>query len=98
MSASPTAFEAVLTPSELALLRAIREADEDHGGLSRDELTADDLELCDTLVEKGCVEVLSEYGEAPDGEEDERDAGGHYCFRITGRGVERLAEVRDVGA
>jgi len=35
---------------------------------------------------------LSEFGEAPDGEEDERDAGGSYALRITGRGVVALGE------
>jgi hypothetical protein len=84
----------VLTPTELSLLRMIREADEDHGGLFRDEVTLDDLEVCDRLVERGLAEVLSEFGEAPDGEEDERDAGGRCFFRITGYGVERLAEAR----
>jgi hypothetical protein len=99
MSPSPSAKEgdarAPLTPSERELLRAIREADEDHGGLFGDELNEDELEVCNSLVEKGCAEVLSEFGEAPDGEEDERDAGGRYCFRITGRGVDLLAATRD---
>jgi len=79
-----------LTPTELTLLRAIRAADEDHGGLFRDELTDDEADVCGRLVERGCAEVLSEFGEAPDGEEDERDAGARCCFRITGLGVERL--------
>jgi hypothetical protein len=90
---SPAA--STLTPTEISLLRAIREADEDHGGLFREELTEDELEACEGLVERGLAEVLSEFGEAPDGEEDERDAGGRYCFRVTGAGVARLAEARD---
>jgi hypothetical protein len=84
-----------LTPDELSLLRAVHEADLDHGGLFREELTADELDVCGRLVESGFAEVLSEFGEAPDGEEDEREAGGRYCFRITGRGVERLRDTED---
>jgi len=86
-----------LTPTQLSLLQAIRDADEEHGGLFRNELTEDELEVCEGLVEHALAEVLSEFGEAPDGEEDERDAGGRYCFRITGRGVSKLAEARDRG-
>jgi hypothetical protein len=91
MSATPSA----LTPTEVLLLRVIRDADEDHGGLFREEIADDDVEVCDRLVERGLAEVLSEFGEAPDGEEDERDAGGRYFFRITGYGVERLALARE---
>lgn len=82
-----------VTPTELSILRAIREADEDNGGLFGEELADDELEVCYGLVARGWAEVLSEFGQAPDGEEDERDAGARVCFRITGRGVERLADV-----
>ena len=47
----------------------------------------------DRLCELGLVEVIGEYGEAPDGEEDERDAGrSHVTYRITGAGVMVLRE------
>jgi hypothetical protein len=82
---------AVLTPVELALLREIHLADQDHGGLFSHEMSEDDAHTCGDLAERGYAEALSEFGEAPDGEEDERDAGGgRYYFRITGRGVEAL--------
>ena len=86
-----------LTPAELPLLRAIHEADRDRGGLSRDELSEDEAATCDELVERGFAEVIAEFGEAPDGEEDERDAGGRGCYRITGRGVEVLADAAGDG-
>ena len=82
-----------ITPTELSLLRAIREADEDHGGLFREELAEEEVDVCHDLVARGWAEVLSEFGQAPDGEEDERDAGGGVCFRITERGVEQLADL-----
>jgi hypothetical protein len=82
-----------MTPTELSILRAIREADEDDGGLFREALTDSEVDVCYGLAARGLAEVLSEFGQAPDGEEDERDAGACVCFRITGRGVERLAEV-----
>jgi hypothetical protein len=81
-----------LAPADLALLRVVHESDRDHGGLASDEMSDDEAETCGRLVERGLVEIVSEFGEAPDGEEDERDAGGHYCVRITGLGVERLRE------
>ncbi len=48
-----------LTRAELVMLRAIREADQDHGGLSGDELTEDERAICDALVERGLAAVLS---------------------------------------
>jgi hypothetical protein len=39
---------------------------------------------------RGCARLD---GEAPDGEEDERDAGAGLVYRITGAGVEALADV-----
>jgi hypothetical protein len=80
-----------LSPAELEVLLAIREADEDHGGLFPHEMTDDEARIADDLVERGLAEVLAQYGEAPDGEEDEREAGGSLGYRITGRGVEALA-------
>jgi len=81
-----------MTAMELALLRAVRASDEDHGGLASEELSDDELETASKLLERGLVEAVSEFGEAPDGEEDERDAGGSYALRITGRGVVALGE------
>ena len=81
----------LLTASELSLLRLIRESDLDHGGLSSEELTEEELEVCSALAERGLAEVVAEFGEAPDGEEDEREAGVPSCFRVTGRGVEAIA-------
>lgn len=91
-SGVPPATPAPLTATQLALLRTIHEADRDHGGLFRDELTEDEADECFALAERGLAEVVSEYGEAPDGEEDERDAGEGYRFRITGTGVARLRD------
>jgi hypothetical protein len=84
-----------LSRADLALLREIHEADRDRGGLLAEELTADEVEVCSRLVGRGLAEVLSEFGESPDGEEDERDAGASYCFRITGQGVAALRLWRD---
>jgi hypothetical protein len=82
-----------LTPSEKALLREVRLADEDHGGLSGAELPADAHDAMERLCSLGLVETLGEYGEAPDGEEDEREAGAvAVAYRITGAGVEVLAD------
>ena len=83
-----------LTPAELLLLRVIHEADRDRGGLSWRELDDDEAETCTTLLDRELVEALSEYGEAPDGEEDERDAGAAFVYRMTGRGVEALHDAR----
>ena len=84
---------ATLTPTEHALLREVRICDEDHGGLAGEDLAPEENEAMERLCALGLVESLGEYGEAPDGEEDEREAGGQYVFRITGRGVECLADM-----
>jgi hypothetical protein len=84
---------AVLTPAEHALLREVRVSDEDHGGLDGEELTTDEFEAMERLCTLGLVEAVGEYGEAPDGEEDEREAGGSAAvYRITGAGVLALAD------
>ena len=83
----------VLTPTEHALLREVRVSDEDHGGLDGEELGADEYEAMERLCALGLVEGVGEYGEAPDGEEDERDAGAGFVYRITGAGVLALADV-----
>jgi len=81
-----------LTPAEHALLRDVRISDEDHGGLGGDELAADEMEAMERLCALGLVEAVGEYGEAPDGEEDEREAGAHdVVYRVTGAGVLALA-------
>ncbi len=81
-----------LTPQERALLEEVRVSDEDHGGLDLDELGDDETETVAKLLERGLVEALNEFGEAPDGEEDEREAGGGRAarVRITALGVEAL--------
>ena len=83
-----------LTPAEEALLREVRASDEDHGGLSGNELTADDFDPMARLCELGLVEAQGEYGEAPDGEEDERAMGATaIVYRITGAGVAVLRDL-----
>ncbi len=83
-----------LSPVELALLRDVRLSDEDHGGLTGDEVSADEYDAMSRLCELGLVEAVGEYGEAPDGEEDEREAGNaSVVYRITERGVLVLADV-----
>ena len=83
----------VLSPDEHALLREVHASDEDHGGLAGDELEGDELEAMDRLCDLGLVEVEGEFGEAPDGEEDEREAGqSAVVYRITGAGVRALAD------
>ena len=62
-----------LTAVEAALLREVRLSDEDHGGLSGAELSTDEYDAMRRLCELGLVEAVGEYGEAPDGEEDERE-------------------------
>ncbi len=80
-----------LTPQERALLVEVRVSDEDHGGLDLDELGEDEIEVATRLLERGLVEATNEYGEAPDGEEDEREAGGRGGrVRMTARGVQAL--------
>lgn len=71
----------------------MRDSDEDHGGLDGDELQADEYEAMERLCTLGLVEVRGEYGEAPDGEEDEREAGQtDVVYRITAAGVLALRE------
>lgn len=82
-----------LGAAELALLRTVRESDEDHGGLDGAELTSEEYEPMKRLCDLGLVEAIGEYGEAPDGEEDERDMGGReIVYRITAKGVLALAD------
>jgi hypothetical protein len=82
-----------LSPAERALLRDVRTSDEDHGGLAGDELVPQEYEAMEKLCALGLVEGVGEYGEAPDGEEDEREAGARaIAYRITGAGVVALAE------
>lgn len=82
-----------LTPTERALLREVRLSDEDHGGLSGEELSIDEYEAMARLCALGLVEALGEYGEAPDGEEDEREAGATaLVYRITSAGVQVLVD------
>lgn len=83
----------MLTAVELALLREVRVSDEDHGGLTGSELSTDELETIDALLQRGLVEAVGEYGEAPDGEEDEWQAGAAaVVYRITARGVLALRD------
>ncbi len=82
-----------LASSELALLRVVRISDEDHGGLDGNELRDDEYEAMQRLCDLGLVEVIGEYGEAPDGEEDEREMGESLVvYRVTGKGVLALAD------
>lgn len=82
-----------LSPAEYALLREVRLSDEDHGGLDSAELATDEYEAMERLCSLGFVEATGEYGEAPDGEEDEREAGASaVVYRITGAGVFALAD------
>jgi len=82
-----------LTAAELALLKVVRLSDEDHGGLDGEELTDEEYEPMKRLCDLGLVEAIGEYGEAPDGEEDERDMGAReVVYRITAKGVLALAE------
>ena len=89
-----------LSPAEISLLRDVRISDEDHGGLVSAELEAEEYETMARLVDLGLVEAVGEYGEAPDGEEDEREAGASdVVYRITQGGVLALADTLppDVG-
>lgn len=82
-----------LTHAEHALLSEVRESDEDHGGLHGHELNDDDFEPMTRLCDLGLVEPKGEYGEAPDGEEDERAMGAtDLIYRITAKGVLALAD------
>lgn len=83
----------VLSPAEIALLREVRLSDEDHGGLASGELDVDEWDAMKRLCDLSLVEAIGEYGEAPDGEEDEREAGGAaVVYRITSSGVLVLAD------
>lgn len=85
--------DVALSPAQHALLREVRLSDEDHGGLSGAELAADEYEAMDHLCALGLVEAMGEYGEAPDGEEDEREAGASaVVYRVTPAGVRVLAD------
>jgi hypothetical protein len=87
-----------LTLAELGLLRLVRLSDEDHGGLRGDQVHPDEYEALDRLCALGFVEAVGEYGEAPDGEEDEREAGdARVAYRITGRGVLVISDAFDGG-
>lgn len=82
-----------LTSVEAALLREVRLSDEDHGGLSGAELGADEYDAMRRLCDLGLVEPVGEYGEAPDGEEDEREAGATaVVYRMTQAGILVLAD------
>jgi hypothetical protein len=82
-----------LTSFELALLREVRLSDEDHGGLGGAELSVDEYDTMKRLCALHLVEAVGEYGEAPDGEEDEREAGASdVVYRITQGGVLLLRE------
>ena len=82
-----------LTPAEVALLRLVRLSDEDHGGLHGAELSNDEYDAMARLCDLALVEAVGEYGEAPDGEEDERDAGAaSVVYRITQSGVLLLSD------
>ena len=82
-----------LSHAEKALLREVRLADEDRGGLDGGELASDEFEAMDRLCALELVDPVGEYGEAPDGEEDERDMGAtNIVYRVTARGVEVLLE------
>jgi hypothetical protein len=81
----------------LSLLRLVRQSDEDHGGLRGDQVHPDEYEALERMCSFELVEVVGEYGEAPDGEEDEREAGdSRVAYRITGRGVLVLREQSDI--
>ena len=83
----------VITPAEHALLKEVHAYDKDHGGLDGEELGPDEYEAMEKLCELGLVEVNGEYGEAPDGEEDEREAGeSAVVYRITAAGVNTLLD------
>jgi hypothetical protein len=83
----------VLTAQERSLLIEVRLSDEDHGGLSGAELQRDEFEVLDRLCSLGLVEAIGEYGEAPDGEEDERAAGAvAIVYRVTAKGVSALSD------
>ena len=80
-----------LTLADLRLLRVVRDSDEDHGGLASNEVEPSEIEPLRRMCDGGFVEAVGEYGEAPDGEEDEREAGDSaIAYRITELGVAAL--------
>ena len=86
-------LRAQLAATEVSLLRVVRVSDEDHGGLDGDELREDEYDAMQRLCDFGLVEAIGEYGEAPDGEEDEREMGDAYVvYRVTGAGVAVLSD------
>ena len=83
----------VLSPGEVSLLWEVRRSDEDHGGLRDLELHEEEYEAMQRLCDLGLVEGLGAYGEAPDGEEDEREMGNAaIAYRITAAGVNVLRD------
>jgi hypothetical protein len=77
----------------LSLLREVRVSDEDHGGLAGAELDSDEYDTMGRLCSLGLVSAVGEYGEAPDGEEDEREAGASdVVYRVTAAGVLALSD------
>lgn len=87
-------LRAQLAATEVSLLRVVRVSDEDHGGLDGDELREDEYDAMQRLCDFGLVEAIGEYGEAPDGEEDEREMGdaSNVVYRVTGAGVAVLSD------
>lgn len=82
-----------LSAAQLVVLRLVRASDEDHGGLGSSELQEGEHEELDVLLRHGMIEAVGEYGEAPDGEEDEREAGASaVVYRVTARGVAALRD------
>lgn len=77
----PTPSPPALTPAELALLVAIRRADEEEGGLSLEDMDDDEKSLLRGLEARNLVETK--------GDED-----GAAWARVTWRGAE---VVRDLG-
>jgi|GEM_PF-1723958 len=86
-----------LASCEWRLLRDVRLADEDHGGLAGEALTVDEFEPMKRLCDLGLVEAVGAYGEAPDGEEDEREASvaDGVVYRVTGAGVAVMRDALD---
>ncbi len=82
-----------LSSAEVALLWEVRRSDEDHGGLRDAELHEEEYEAMQRLCDLGLVEAVGAYGEAPDGEEDEREMGNAaVAYRITAAGVNLLRD------
>jgi len=82
-----------LDPMELSLLRLVRVSDEDHGGLALSEVDRGEFEVLGRLCDRRLVEAIGEFGEAPDGEEDERESGASaVVYRVTELGVLALRD------